>query len=192
MNLVLYKSQEGFADLRPFFKDKRYVGADMRPGVGVDMILNLHQIDLPDESAGTVLIMETLEHTEFPGKAIDELYRILKPNGLIIISAPMNLAIHDYPNDYWRFTPEGFKSLLQPFAFSLVDVLGQADFPKTVLAVAFKSIGPPQMIIDEFIVKLKSYKIYWNRPIRDIRLLIKLFIPPIFLNPYRKIRDFNR
>lgn len=49
--------QEGFADLRPLFPGKKYVGADMRKGPGVDIILNLHKINLPSESVGTVLIL---------------------------------------------------------------------------------------------------------------------------------------
>ena len=60
---------EEFADLRPFFRGKSYVGCDMREGRGVDKVLNLHNIDLPDESVGTVITLDTLEHVEFPHKA---------------------------------------------------------------------------------------------------------------------------
>jgi len=56
--------QKGFADLRPIFPGKKYVGADLR-GVGVDVVLNLHEIDLPSESVGTVLILDTLERVEY-------------------------------------------------------------------------------------------------------------------------------
>ena len=61
--------QEGFADLRPLFPDKEYVACDMRTGPGVDQILNLHGIDLPPESVGTVLCLDTLEHVEYPRTA---------------------------------------------------------------------------------------------------------------------------
>jgi len=47
--------QEGFADLRPFFKGKQYVGADVQEGPGVDVVLDLHKINLPDNSVGTIL-----------------------------------------------------------------------------------------------------------------------------------------
>jgi SAM-dependent methyltransferase len=84
--------QEDLADLRPFFPGKKYVGADMREGPGVDIILNLHHIDLPSDSIGTVLVMDTLEHVEFPRKAIKEVHRILKPHGILIISSVMNFS----------------------------------------------------------------------------------------------------
>jgi GT2 family glycosyltransferase/ubiquinone/menaquinone biosynthesis C-methylase UbiE len=130
--------QEGFADLRPFFPEKKYIGCDMRPGPGVDLILNLHQIDLPDSTAGTVLIMDTLEHVEFFWKAMDEVYRILKVGGFVVISSVMNFPIHDYPFDYWRFTPEAFRSLLQRFQYRFVEWVGHPQFPHTVVGVGCK------------------------------------------------------
>lgn len=42
--------QEGFADLRPFFKGKKYIGTDVRDGPGVDVLVDLHNINLPADS----------------------------------------------------------------------------------------------------------------------------------------------
>ena len=102
--------QEGFADLRPLFPGKEYVGVDMRQGIGVDQILNLHKINLPQESVGTVICLDTLEHVEYPHRALEEIHRVLKPDGIAIISSVMYFPIHDHPDDYWRFTPEAFRS----------------------------------------------------------------------------------
>lgn len=153
--------QEGFADLRPFFPGKKYVGADMQEGPGVDITLNLHHIDLPAETVGTVLILETLEHVEFPRRAIKEAYRILKPDGILIMSSTMTLPIHNYPNDYWRFTPEAFRSLLNPFTSSFVDFVGDSNFPHTVLGIGFKS--PPSGAMSEFMRKFEPWKAYWSK-----------------------------
>jgi len=152
--------QEGFADLRPFFPGKRYVGADMREGPGVDVILNLHHIDLPSESVGTVLIMDTLEHVEFPHRALEEAYRIIRPNGMVIISSVMNFPVHDYPFDYWRFTPEAFKSILRPFSQSIVGFAGDEGFPHTVVGVGFK--GSP-FSLALFMSKYEQWKHQWGR-----------------------------
>jgi len=155
------QDQVGFADLRPLFPGKKYIGADMRNGPGVDVILNLHKIDLPSESVGTVLILETLEHVEFPRKAIEEAHRILKPNGILIISSVMNFPIHDYPHDYWRFTPEGFKSLLKSFAYSFVDFAGDKKFPRTAVGIASKN-SIPEDSLDDFKKKFADWKKYWS------------------------------
>lgn len=156
--------QEGFADLRPFFPGKVYVGADMREGTGVDVILDLHNIDLPSESVGSVLILDTLEHVEYVRKAMDEIYRILKPNGIVIMSSVMLFPIHDYPYDYWRFTPEAFNSLLKPFAASFVEFAGESYFPHTVIGVGFKGAISPDDV-SEFTKRIDLYwKSYWSAP----------------------------
>lgn len=153
-------SQVGFADLRPLFPNKKYIGADMRKGPGVDVILNLHNIGLPPESVGTVLILDTMEHVEFPRKAIEESYRILKSEGILIVTSVMYFPIHGAPYDYWRFTPEGFKSLLKPFAFSWVDSCGHPQFPRTVVGIGFKG---GSISMDKFLSKFKDWKVKGNK-----------------------------
>jgi len=180
--------QEGFADLRPLFPGKEYIGADIREGPGVDLILNVHYINLPSESAGTVLILDTLEHVEFPRKATEEVHRVLKPNGILIMSSVMNFPIHDYPHDYWRFTPEGFKSLLKPFAFSFVDSTGDSKFPHTIVGLALKS-SVPANFMNEFMRRFEIWKRDWSRKPQPIwKKLAKSFVPPIALTIYQKIQ----
>lgn len=180
--------QEGFADLRPIFEGKEYVGCDMREGAGVDRILNLHNIDLPAASAGTVLVLDTLEHVEFVRKAVEEVHRILKPNGILVISSVMKFPIHDHPYDYWRFTPEGFKSLLKPFDFSFVDLAGDQLFPHTVVGIGFKGSTPAGQM-DEFAARFESWKKRWHKPSRRLRkTLVKLVTHPLSLDVYKKLK----
>ncbi len=127
-------------DLRPLFSELEFVGCDMRNGPGVDKVLDLHAIELADASVSTVVTMDTLEHVEYPRQAINEIVRVLKSNGILIISSVMKFPIHGYPNDFWRFTPEGFRSLLKPFAKSFVGSYGEtADFPQTIVGIGFKN-----------------------------------------------------
>ena len=132
---------DGYANLRCCFPGKKYVGADIRNGDGVDVIMDMCNTFIPDESVGTVLSLDTLEHVEYLRKAIDEMYRILKPDGIIIISSVMHCPIHD-SHDYWRFTPEGFESLLNQFQTTYVKSAGNPRFPHTVLGVACKGKPP--------------------------------------------------
>jgi len=132
------EGQEEIANLRPLFPGMEYVGCDMREGPGVDEILNLHDIELQDETAGTVLCLDTLEHVEYCHQAVFEMHRILKPGGLCVISSVMAFPIHEFPYDYWRFTPSGFESLLMPFETRWVGFVGDPRFPHTVLGIGAK------------------------------------------------------
>ena len=180
--------QEDFADLRPLFAGKEYIGCDMREGPGVDRILNLHKIDLPPETAGTVLMLDTLEHVEFVRKATEEAHRILKPDGVLVISSVMNRSIHDCPYDYWRFTPEAFISLLKLFESSFVNFAGDKLFPHTVVGVGFKG-ETPKNHVDDYVLKLEDWKKRWYKPAgRSWETLVKWITPPILIDIYRRIR----
>ena len=120
------------SNLRPLFPKHAFVGCDMRPGLGVDLILDVEKIALPDKSVGMVIMLDTLEHVQRPVQAMDECYRILKPGGHIFISSVMRFPIHDYPLDYWRFTPAAFSFLLRKFKVSGTSFDGQPAFPTGV------------------------------------------------------------
>ena len=122
--------------------NRKYIGCDIREGLGVDKILDLHNIDLPPESVGTVLCLDTLEHVEYPHKALKEIHRILKSDGIVVISSAMNFPIHDEPCDYWRFTPAAFTSLLKPFSDSFIGFVGIKSFPHTIVGIGFKGAKP--------------------------------------------------
>ncbi len=153
------EGQEGFADIRPFFKGKEYIGTDFRQGKGVDLILDLHSIDLPDSSIGSALLLETLEHVEYARKAMEQVRRVMRPDGIVIITSLMRFKIHSYPNDYWRFTPEGFKSLLSPFSNSFVSYAGNPEFPHTVVGIGFAGSIPS---IEEFERDIKQWQQKWS------------------------------
>jgi len=132
-----------WGDLRPLFPGKKFVGADMREGPGVDRILDLHQLALNSRDVGTALCMETLEHVEHPRRAIVEIYRVLQIDGVLILSTCLNFRIHEYPNDFWRFTPAGLDSLLHAFSVRMIETMGKEEFPHTIIAVAAKTNVPP-------------------------------------------------
>jgi len=177
--------QESFADLRSLFLGKEYVGADMREGPGVDKVLNLHNIDLLADSVGAVICLDTLEHVEYVHRALEEIYRVLKPNGIVVISSVMDFPIHDYPYDYWRFTPEAFKSLLKPFAASFVGFAGMEDFPHTVVGIGFKGGNPP---LTQFEKKYKEWKApqEYHAGLSTFEWIRKLITPPILSRKGRK------
>ena len=168
--------QEEFANLRPIFPGCDYVGADMREGPGVDRVLDLHSIDLPSESVGSVLCLDTLEHVEYPHKALQEMHRILSPTrGAILIRSVMDFPIHGYPYDYWRFTPTGFESLLKPFKHSFVGFAGKERFPHTVVGVGFNGDAPDLSVFKE------QYQQWQKAQKYDFRHVARQVTPPALL-----------
>ena len=113
-------------DLRPILSNgDKYIGVDLEQGQGVDLVLNLtddfEEIDkkLNGERFGTIICLSVLEHSVNPFAMAENLTRLLKDGGKIIISVPFAWKFHGYPSDYWRFTYEGVKRLFPRIVFDL-------------------------------------------------------------------------
>lgn len=139
------EGQEGYANLRGLFPGRQYVGCDMRPGPGVDRVEDVSAINLEDGSAGTVLCIETFEHVFEVRRAFDEVFRVLRPGGVFVITSPLNFRIHGYPDDYWRMTPNCLRRLMTPYAARVAGYQGHEAFPHSVMAVGIKSPAPPDI-----------------------------------------------
>jgi SAM-dependent methyltransferase len=137
--------QEGIGDLRSLFSTSQYVGCDLRPGPGVDRIEDLSRLSLPDAVAGAVLCLDTLEHVFDVPRAAAEMIRVLRPGGLMIVSAPMDFHIHAHPDDYWRMTPSCLARLLCPLS-TVVGSQGRASYPHTVFGLAMKEPVSPDFV----------------------------------------------
>ena len=104
-------------DLRPLFPGETYIGIDLSEGKGVDTTLDLTQsFDAIDEQLGqqrfgTIFSFSVMEHCDNPFLMAENMERLLKPGGRIVLSVPFAWKFHGYPSDYWRFTREGVKKL---------------------------------------------------------------------------------
>ncbi|HWE32331.1 MAG TPA: methyltransferase domain-containing protein [Solirubrobacteraceae bacterium] len=123
-------------DLRPLFTGRRFIGTDFREGDGVDRIEDLRKLSFADGEVGTALCLDTLEHCADPLAAARELRRVVSPDGgVCLITSVMLMGIHGYPNDYWRFTPEGFRVLLEGFDDVDVASMGDPEAPFWVFGI---------------------------------------------------------
>ena len=124
------------------FPGKRYVKQDFQDfdPPCIDIICDICNMSpIPDESFGLVLNLESLEHISNPQKAIDEIHRVLRPNGLLILTTVMHFKIHRYPKDYWRFTPHGVELLLSQFKILDCTLEGSEEWPIGIWATAQKT-----------------------------------------------------
>jgi SAM-dependent methyltransferase len=162
--------QERLIDLRRYFPDETYVGLDMRPGPGVDRVGSVEELPFSDRSFGTVIAMSTFEHVRRFWRGFAEVRRVLKHDGVFLVSCPFHFHIHAYPNDYWRFTPEAFKLLLDDYPSKLIGWHGPADRPANVWALAFADGRPAPT--DEQVARYRAaLSRYAREPMSPLRKL---------------------
>ena len=111
--------------IEPIVKD--YVGLDMRPGSGVDVVASASNIPLDSKTFDTVICLDMLEHCDRPYQAIQEIFRVIKPGGYLYLATVFNFIIHDYPSDYWRFTPNCLRLLLEEAGFDVIETWPGSD-----------------------------------------------------------------
>jgi SAM-dependent methyltransferase len=168
--------------VRDFFPDKAYVGCDLRMGPGVDEVQDLHALAIPDGSVGTALLFDTIEHVRAPWKAMEELHRVLKPGGIVVMTSVWYFPIHAYPDDYWRFTSSAFRTLFEGFETVSVAMCGIERLPHTVVGVASKGPLPPETAaaIDRCV---QEWRIHGSRTWKES--VLDLAPPLLLVHGYR-------
>jgi len=85
----------------------------MGDGPNVDVVLT-NPYDwsaIETDSFDVVISGQALEHIEFFWKAMEEMTRVLKKDGLLCLIAPNGFGEHRYPVDCYRFFTDGMLAL---------------------------------------------------------------------------------
>jgi len=99
-----------------------YINIDL--DVSPDLVGDCHSLPIRSGTVDTILCCEVLEHVAGPDCCCLELARILKPNGVLILSVPFAYPIHADPYDWGRFTPIKLKAMLDDFEQVTVTPMG--------------------------------------------------------------------
>lgn len=98
--------------LKPIFMEAgatSYTGIDIRPGPGVDIVMNAHNLLFADNSYDIVVSGEMLEHDSHFWQTAMQIGRVLKPGGWFVLSARGNgFPLHLHPDDFYRFMPSSY------------------------------------------------------------------------------------
>jgi SAM-dependent methyltransferase len=82
---------------------------------------------IADSTYDCVVCLEVIEHTLNPFDTVKEVRRILRHEGYLLISAPLNWRIHGPIPDCWRITEHGWNALLRDFDIIEIDILETPD-----------------------------------------------------------------
>jgi SAM-dependent methyltransferase len=135
--------QEDLVNLRSLFPGKPYIGIDVRPGPGVDLVADVEALPQADACIGTAVAMSTFEHVPRFWRGFAEIERVLRPDGAFLVSIPFHFHIHNYPADYWRCTPQAVELLLQNYPSRILGWHGPRKRPINVWALAFGPARQP-------------------------------------------------
>lgn len=117
--------------MRPYEKTffagaAEYIGCDYlsdrsRP----DVVCSATDLTFPDQIFDTVVSTEVLEHVPEPQKAMNEMARVLKPGGHLVLSTPMYWPRHEVPYDFFRYPYDGMLHLVKTSGLELVRIFNR-------------------------------------------------------------------
>ena len=100
---------------RDLLANSKYITCDLINNKEIDVVCDAHNLPFDPESFDLVMCQEVLEHLENPQLAINEMYRVLKFGGEVVLSTRFIFPLHADPYDFYRFTDDGLKKLFHQF-----------------------------------------------------------------------------
>jgi SAM-dependent methyltransferase len=105
---------------------------DVRHAKSVDIVGSADAIPLSSESMDSVICTQVFEHLSNPVKAAQEIYRVLAPGGVAIVTVPQTNELHEEPFDYFRYTRYGIKHIFESAGFETILEEQRGGFFSTV------------------------------------------------------------
>jgi SAM-dependent methyltransferase len=134
----------------------------------VNLIADVTLLPFADSSFDFVLAEGVLEHVVSPVRGVEEIHRILKPDGLLFVTSPFMLGVHMPQIDFTRWTKSGLISLLRNF-----EVVESGIIDGAFVALAYQISYISMLVSPRKLVKFINLFV-------NLGLIPLKFIDPIF------------
>lgn len=91
------------------------VASDVSFGPETAVICDAHDLPFEDETFDAAIVQAVLEHVVDPARCVEEVYRVLKPSGLVYSETPFIQQVHMGRYDFTRYTHSGHRRLFRHF-----------------------------------------------------------------------------
>lgn len=128
----------GSKPYRSLFQVDDYTGLDYEnPGhphlnEQIDVFYDGKHIPFPGETFDSVLATEVFEHVFLLDETLQEINRVMKPGGKILLSTPFVFVEHEAPHDFARYTAFGMGALLERNGFTVLSLEKTSNFVETL------------------------------------------------------------
>jgi SAM-dependent methyltransferase len=77
---------------------------------------------LPGRQFDVVICEQVLEHVVDPTTAMRNLAGLCRSSGHVVVGTPFLVRVHGHPGDYWRWTPDGLRLLIENSGLKVEEV----------------------------------------------------------------------
>lgn len=136
-----------------------------------------HGVELPfvDNSVKLIIMQEVLEHVADFSVMLQEIWRVLKPDGILYCQVPFQIGFHPGPKDYWRFSRQALEHIFSKPNWELLTIdtsLGHGSgfyriavefFAVTLSCIAQSAYKPTKAIVALTLYPLKWFDLISDR-----------------------------
>lgn len=96
---------------------------------------DIKKLPFEENCFDTIILTQVLEHIDEPFHALNEIKRVLKKDGVLILSVPFIYQAHAIPYDYFRFSEYGLKKICKDYNFQIKEFHYQGYLGTTIFSI---------------------------------------------------------
>lgn len=149
---------------KSFFNNCEYIGLDTHNSghnhvnTDADFFYNGDYFPFDDNSFDCLVCFQVMEHVDNVDLFLAEIKRVLKPDGLLLASAPFMWPEHEMPYDFKRWTSIGFLSCFNEKNFEKVNYLKSGSMLLVIVSFIFDKVRSRQLSYFKYI----NYLIFFS------------------------------
>lgn len=132
------------------YGSEEYVGLEIdtpenRASKNADYFYDGNRFPFTEAAFDSLVANEVFEHVFNPDRFLDEVSRVLKPGGKVLLTLPFVWDEHEQPFDFARYSSFGIKALLERHGFEIVEQRKSTDDIRVIFqllnAYIFKKVA---------------------------------------------------
>lgn len=139
------------------FSFKKYLKMDIDENNKPDIIGGAEDIPLGDNSIDSIVCMQVLGDVWDLKKSFSEFFRVLKHGGRVLVTESLVAAMHDEPNDFWRFTNYSIERLFKEAGFHILVSQKRGGFFACVAQNTIRYMIDKLNLYNNFLGKILRY-----------------------------------
>ncbi len=164
-----------------FTSANSYVGVDIdvsghnHKNSKVDFYYDGKALPFPDKNFDAVVCFEVFEHVFNIEEVLAEIRRVLKPNGLLLVSIPFAWDEHEIPYDFARYTSYGIKHIFNNNRFEVVELKKTTTYILAVCQMFIAYLVQYALPKGRFLGRLSQLVVIF--PLNILALLLDALLP---------------
>lgn len=176
---VLDVGAGGTKRYKNLFEFSEYITLDLNPEFNPDFIGSAESLPFEDGEFDSIVCTQVLEHIGNPEKAVANFFRVLKKDGICLITVPQLNELHGEPYDFWRYTKFGLSKLLESQGFKIIKIDQRGGFFSSIAQLRIR------YFIDAFNLMRGNFNWFWS-PITNIYGRFMIWLDSLDKQPANK------